>query len=365
LYPLYQAQLGISELMVTIIFAVYAVGVIAALIGVGGWSDRVGRRRMLFAGIALSGASAVVFLVDGGLASLFIGRVLSGLSAGIFTGTGTVAIVELVPEGRRGRATLVATAANMGGLGLGPLLAGLLAQYAPLPLRLCFIVDLALLVVALAGVWYAPETVAIAKRPRLRPQRLQIPSQVRGVFMPAAIVGFAGFAVLGLFTAVAPAFLGGILKLSNHALTGAVVFVVFAASTVGQLSLELVPKRWALQGGCLILAAGAGLLGAGVGLASLGLLIAGGVVAGLGQGLAFRAGMAAVTAASPPERRGEVASTFFVVLYVAISIPVIGVGVAAQSLGLQKAGVWFAIFVGVLALIALLTLVRRRSSNSA
>ncbi|MGH8427267.1 MAG: MFS transporter [Gammaproteobacteria bacterium] len=367
LYPLYQTRLGISELMVTIIYAVYAVGVIAALIVAGGWSDQVGRRRMLFAGIVLSGASAVVFLAGGGLMSLFIGRVFSGLSAGIVTGTGTVAIVELAPDGSRGRATLVATAANMGGLGLGPLLAGLLAQYTPLPLKLCFIVDLALLVIALAGVWCAPETVTLAKRPRLRPQRLQVPSQVRAVFVPSAIVGFAGFAVLGLFTAVAPAFLGEILKLSNHALTGGVVFVVFAASTLGQLSLKYVSERWALPIGCLILAAGGGLLGVAIGVASLGLLIAGGVVSGIGQGLAFRAGMAAVTAGSPPERRGEVASTFFVVLYVAISIPVIGVGVAAEKLGLRTAGVWFAIVVAVLALIALLTLavVRGRVSNGA
>lgn len=358
LYPLYRDQLGISELMVTVIYAAYAAGVIAALILAGGWSDQVGRRRMLFSGLALSAASAVAFLVGDGLTPLLIGRVLSGLSAGIVTGTATVAIVELAPEGHRSRATLIATAANMGGLGLGPLVAGLLAQYAPLPVRLCFIADLVLLAVAAVGVWYAPETVAIAERPRLRPQRLQVPSQVRGVFAPAAIAGFAGFAVLGLFTAVAPAFLGEVLGLSNHALTGVVVFVLFTASTIGQLSLGRMPQRWALPSGCLILAAGAGLVGAGVDTATLGLLVLGAIVSGFGQGLGFRAGMAAVTAASPAERRGEVASTFFTVLYVAISIPVIGVGLAAEAIGLRLAGVGFAIAVAVLALIALLVLIR-------
>ncbi len=268
LYPLYRAQLGFSELLVTVIFAMYAVGVIAALLLLGGMSDQVGRRRMLLAGIALSAASAVTFLVGGGVAVLLLGRVLSGLSAGIFTGTATVTVVELAAPSRRSWATLVATAANMGGLGCGPLLAGLLAQYAPLPLRLCFIVDLVLLVVAAAGVIAAPETVETPGRMRFRPQRLRVPAQVRGVFVPAAMAGFAGFAVLGLFTAVAPAFLGQILGLPDHALTGAVVFVLFASSTAGQLMLDRVPPRWAPPAGCLTLVVGVGLVAGGIGAAA-------------------------------------------------------------------------------------------------
>jgi MFS family permease len=65
LYPIYQARMGFSELIVTVIFAVYAAGVIAALVLVGSWSDRVGRRPMLLAGLALSAASAVAFLIGG------------------------------------------------------------------------------------------------------------------------------------------------------------------------------------------------------------------------------------------------------------------------------------------------------------
>lgn len=360
LYPLYRHQLGFSELMITVIYATYAAGVIAALVLVGRWSDELGRRPMLLGGLGFSAASAVAFLIGGSLVALLIGRVLSGVSAGIFTGTATVAVVELASAKRKRQATLVATAVNMLGLGLGALLAGVLAQYAPLPLRLCFIVDLALLTIAVAGILYAPETARVAKRPRLSPQRLHVPASVRSVFVPAAIGGFAGFGVLGLFTAVAPAFLGEVLSLSNQALIGAVVFVVFVASTGGQLSLERVPSRRALSGGCLVLAVGASLVGAGVDASMLGLLIAGAVVAGFGQGLGFRAGMAAVTAGSPPEARGEVASTFFVVMYVALSMPVIGIGLATGMVGLQLAGAGFAVAMATLALIALLALSRRQ-----
>ncbi len=359
LYPLYQKQFGLSELMITVIYAAYAAGVIAALILLGRWSDQLGRRRLFFAAFVFSAASAIVFIFDAGLGPLLLGRVLSGVSAGIATGTATVFVIELAPEARRARATLVATAVNMLGLGLGPLIAGLLAQYALLPFRLVFLFDLFLLALATLGLLFTPETVKAAGAPDLSPQRLVVPREVRNVFIPASIAGFAGFAVFGFFTAVTPAFLGKLLRIPNLAVTGAVVFLVFAASAAGQLALERIPKAWALPSGCMLLAAGALWVGAGIGVESLALLMIGAAIAGLGQGVAFRAGMGAITAASPANRRGEVTSTFFVVLYVAISIPVIGVGVMTDFLGLRIAGVAFAIAVAILSLIALGLLLRR------
>jgi len=360
LYPLYQQQFALSEMLVTIIYAVYAAGVIAALILAGSWSDQIGRRRIMFAALAFSAASAVVFLFDAGLGPLLLGRVLSGISAGLATGTATVMVIELAPGNRKAMATLTATAVNMGGLGLGPLIGGLFAEYAPLPLHLIFIVDLALIAIAAGALLITRETVSIAKHPRLRPQRLSLPREVRGVFIPACIAGFAGFAVLGLFTAVAPAFLGKVLDLPNLALTGLVVFIVFAASTLGQSILQFVPEKLALPGGCVLLAAGALLVGAGIDIEAFSLLVAGAVLSGLGQGLGFRAGMTAVTAAAPAARRGEVTSTFFVVLYIAISIPVIGVGIAADVFGLRTAGTAFSIAVAALSLIALAALALHR-----
>jgi MFS family permease len=191
-----------------------------------------------------------------------------------------------------------------------------------------------------------------------------VPAEVRGVFVPAAIAGFAGFMVLGLFTAVAPAFLAEVLGLSSHVLTGLVVLVLFAASTAGQLALERVPQQRALPIGCLLLIVGVGLVGAGVSTASLILLLAGAVVAGLGQGLGFRAGLASVTAHSPSDRRGEVTSSLFTILYVAISLPVIGVGVTAQGFGLVPATVAFAAIVATLSGVALAILLKRAKPSA-
>jgi MFS family permease len=358
LYPLYQEQLGFNQLMVTIIFAVYAVGVIAGLLLFGRLSDQVGRRRALMPGLALSAASAVVFLLEQDLALLFAGRILSGLSAGIFTGTATAALLDLAPRGDRGRATLVASATNMLGLGLGPILAGALAQFGPDELRLVFMVDLALLVPAAWAVWAMPETVTNPTGFRLRPERLYVPAEVRRVFVPAAIAGFAGFSVLGLLTAVTAAFLGGILHNTSHLLSGAVVTFAFVGSGLGQLALELTSIRVAMRAGCAVLMAGMVVLGVALQAESLALLITGALVAGFGQGLTFRAALAGLGQASPPEQRATVASTFFVVAYVAISLPVVGEGIAAHVTDLRTAATWFTGLVLVLAGVALGLLLR-------
>jgi MFS family permease len=362
LYPIYQQQYGYTGLLVTVIYAAYAVGVIAALLLLGRLSDQIGRRPVLLAGLALSALSAVVFLAPFGLPGLFAGRVISGLSAGVYTGTATAALLDLVPADGRARASLVGAAVNMGGLGLGPVVAGVLAQYAPAPLTLPYVASLVLLVPAAVGVAVVPEPVRDATSWRgasLRPQRLRVPSEARPVFVRSVIAGFAGFAVLGLFTAVSPSFLAQVLDVHNHAADGFVVFSLLAASTVGQLASSRLGEQAALVGGSAVL--GVGALGIALALlvASLPVLVVAAVVAGLGQGASFRAGLGAVGAASPEAQRAEVSSSFFVVTYVALSVPVIGVGAAAQGVGLTTAGVGFSVVVALLAAVAVAALLRR------
>lgn len=359
LYPLYQQQFGFSQLMITVIFAVYAAGVIAALLITGRWSDQLGRRPMLFAGLVASALSDLVFWHAGGLGMILLGRVLSGISAGIFTGTATVAVMELVPETWKRVGTLIATAANMGGLGLGPMLAGVLATLLPAPLILPYAVHLVLAALAAVCIGLAPETVRRPERIRLGVQRLKVPREVRGVFMPAAIAAFAGFMVCGFATSVTPAFLGKVLGYSNHALIGVVAGLLFIASTVGQIVQARLPEARRLPIGCGVLLLGVLFIAWGIGAAQLVGFLVGPVIAGVGQGIAFRAGLGAVAEASPGEHRAAVVSTFFVVAYVAISLPVIGIGLVSTLIGLQLTGLLFDLIVAVLCCVALILLLRR------
>ncbi|MDT5193163.1 MAG: hypothetical protein QOI28_5414 [Mycobacterium sp.] len=351
MYALYANHMHFAVFTTTVIFATYAVGVLGALLLFGRWSDAIGRRPVLLAGAAFALASAVVFLFADDVALLLVARLLSGLSAGIFTGTATAAVVEAAPPARRDRAAVVATIANIGGLGAGPLLAGVLVEYAPHPLQLSFVVHIVLVVLAIGAVLLAPET--SARTGRIGFQRLSVPAEVRQVFITGATAAFAGFAVTGLFTAVAPSFVAEVIGIDNHAVAGAVACSIFAASAVAQLSARRMPTQRAVAIGCAILVVGMVILAVALHFSSLAGLIAGAVVSGVGQGISFSRGLAAVAELAPADRRAEVSSTYFVVAYVAIALPVVGEGLAAQHWGLRTAGVSFAIAIAVLSAICL------------
>jgi MFS family permease len=357
LYALYADRMHFAVLTTTVIYATYAGGVLFALLVFGRWSDAVGRRPMLLAGTAFAVLSALVFLVAASVPVLLVGRVLSGLSAGIFAGTATAAVIEAAPESWRGRAAVVATIANIGGLGSGPLLAGLLVEYAPQPLHLVFVVHIVMALLAAAAIALSPET--SPRTGRLGLQRLSVPAEVRAMFVIAGLAAFAGFAVTGLFTAVAPSFVANVVGIDNHAVAGAIVFSTFAASALAQMFANAIPPARAVAVGCAILVAGMVILALALHFSSLPWLIAAAIVAGVGQGISFSRGLAAVSELTPPDRRAEVSSTYFVVAYVALSVPVVGEGLAAQDLGLRTAGVSFAVGVGVLALACLVAILLR------
>ena len=256
LYVIYQAQWHFSAAIVTVTFAAYAAGVMATLLLAGRSSDQAGRKPVLAVALGASALSTVVFILAPDVGALIAARIVSGLSAGLMTGTATAALTELVPASAGRRASLAATAANMGGLGLGPLIAGLFAQYAPHPTVLVFEVYLAVLAAAGLCLFLVPETVRPRRRPTLRLAGLGLPELGRGEFAAAGVAAFAAFSLLGLFSALAPTFVGGVLHEGSHAVQGAVVFLLMAVGTVTQLLLSrFSSRRVVLAGLGLFLAA--------------------------------------------------------------------------------------------------------------
>ncbi|GGL89997.1 MFS transporter [Nakamurella endophytica] len=367
LYAIYSARLSLSPLTVTVIYAVYAVGVLGTLQVFGRLSDHVGRRAVVLAAIAFSALSGLVFVTTDSLVWLFVGRFISGISAGLVTGAATAYIGELeAPRGERSRAGVLATVANMGGLGLGPLIAGVLADHAPDPTVVPYLAGMALLLpVVLLPLFRTPETVGERDgvRAGISLQRVGVPAQIRTPFLAAAIAGLASFALLGFTTALAGQVLAVGLHDRSHQTAGVVAFLLFAAAAAAQVAAGRLSERTGTIVGLSALPVGTVVIVVAVAASSLPVLIVGVLVGGVGVGFAFRASLATVAGIAPPERRGEVISAFFIAAYIGLTIPVVAAGVLVTTTSLLTAAVALAVFIAVLAAGAAVIALRRRPAG--
>ena len=353
LYVIYQGRWHFSAAMVTVTFAVYAAAVIATLLLAGRSSDLAGRRPVLAVALGASALSTVVFILAPGLGALIAARIVSGLSAGLMTGTATATLTELIPASASRRASLVATAANMAGLGLGPLVAGLFAQYAPHPTTLVFEVYLAVLAVAGLTLLLVPETVPLRTRPALRFAGLGLPERGRGEFIAAGVAAFSAFALLGLFSSLVPGFIAGQLHEGNHAVQGAVVFLLLAVGTVTQVALSRFSSRHVVVAGLGLFLAALALIVAGLAQSGMALFLVGTVVGGVAVGAIFLGSLATANRLAPAQRRGQAISAFFVACYAGLIIPVVGVGVLSEFTGTFPAVLTFSILLAVLCLFSI------------
>ncbi|MGW6227966.1 MFS transporter [Cellulosimicrobium cellulans] len=363
LYPLYQVRDGLPTVAVTVVFAAYAVGVAASLYLVGHLSDRFGRRRVLLLGLAAELVAAVLFLALDGLGGLVVARLVSGAGIGAVTATATAHLAELRavarPDGPRD-ASAVAGLANIGGLALGPLVGGLLAQAAPAPLTTPYVAFAVLLAAAVLAAALVPETVAPPVGPyAYRPQRVAVPRSGRGAFVAAAAAAFAGFAVFGLFTSLTPSVLSTVMHEDSRLVAGLVSAAVFASAALAQLaSGRLAAARQVALAVALTLT-GLVVLAVSVGLASLPGFVASAVVAGAGVGILFRGALATAGSLAEPQRRGEVLAGIFLVAYVGLAVPVLLLGLSLTVEPLRLMVVVFAAATAVLVALAAPGLARR------
>ncbi|MFC3324039.1 MFS transporter [Mesorhizobium cantuariense] len=314
LYIVYKQQFGFSQITLTLIYAVYVVGNLAALLMLGGVSDVVGRRPASLAAMLVAIISALVFLFAGNVVSLDVARILSGLGIGVGAGTGTAWIAELLPGADKSRASVIATSTNFLGLGFGALISGLLAEYEPWPLRLIFIVYLAVLVVVTILIWRTRETVAEPgglARISLRPQ-LSVPEEIRARFVAPAVTGFGAMALVGFYAALAPSILAQQLHETNHAVAGALFFELAIVTAISIVALTHLQSSKAMLAALALLIPSVVLVVAAQILASMALMVAATACCGVAAALGYRGGLQVVNEIAPQDRRAEVVSSFFI-----------------------------------------------------
>jgi MFS family permease len=341
LYAVYAGRYGFSGIVLTTVFATYAVTLVATLLVCGRLADRFGRRPVILVGLVVAALALVVFAGAQATWWLYAARALQGIAVGLISGPATAALVEIDPQRDQARPALLAGLAQAVGSGVGPLLGGTLAQWAPGPLHTSYLLGLAGTAVAGGFAWALPE-----RHRGEEPWRMQwprVPREIRRDFARLGLTAGLVWASLALYLSVVPSYVAGLLSTDNLALLGANSALACFASAGTQIWTQRRRssdpgdrRRWQ--------AIGLGLLAAGLVLMvvssltqSLVTVLLGAVVTGVGHGLGYLHAQDELNEIAPSRRRAEVSAAFVCCIYLLVGGSVVGVGVLEEIASLTAA----------------------------
>jgi hypothetical protein len=358
LYAIYQRQWGFTPITVTIVFGIYAVAVLVALLTLGRLSDAIGRKPVLLAALAVQVVSMLVYATAGGVVELLAARIIQGLSTGAALGAIGAAMLDV----DRSRGALANALAPGLGTGTGALVSALFVQFLPAPTHLVFYALIAVFAVQGAGVARLRETVipSAVTAATFVPE-VRLPRAVRGPVLAAAPVLFASWALAGLYAALGPA-LVQVLTGSANVVLGAASLSVLAVSAVASVYLlRNVAAHTVLACGIAGLVAGVAITLVALGAGSEALFFAGTLVSGIGFGAGFQGGIRSVVPLAEPHERAGLLSLLFVISYLGMGVPAVAAGFGAtDGLGLLGAARVYGVALIALAGLALAGLYRSR-----
>lgn len=365
LWPLYQERDGFGPTMVTVIFSMYTLGTVLTLLFAGNLSDRFGRTRVLGAAAAAGVLSVLIFLLWEAVPGLMVARAIQGIGVGLTTSTATAAIVELAHVGAARKpastATTVSTMANLGGLGAGALIGGLISEWFPAPLTGPFVFYGAALTVSALTLFAVHETrppaaqtataasstapPSPAQAPPAQappaPRRLAVPPGHARKYFGAGALGFSAFATFGMFTSLIPVILVTELHESSRILAGALVLLVMGSAAVSQLLLARRSPRSLALAGAALYPVGWALTAVAVVSHGISLFVVAALIGGVSAGLLFKAGSTTVDRIADPNQRAGAHAGFFLQAYIGMAVPVIGLAALATATGTQWAVIAF------------------------
>ncbi|WP_434707853.1 MFS transporter [Pseudomonas sp. R1-1] len=331
LYHLYQQQLQFSATVLTLIFAVYALSLLAALLTVGSLSDHLGRKPVIFTAILLNGAAMLLFIYANSVEWLISARVLQGFA----TGMATAVLSATLLDTDRQHGPLINSVAPLLGMALGGMGCGLLAEFAPAPLQLTYWLLLALFVLQGVYVWRLPESVTpqAGAWASLRPT-LHVPMQARSTLWRVLPLNTATWALGGFYASLAPSLVRTATGSTSNLIGGATVAVLTVTGAMMIFTLRQRPAAQALRLGASLLPIGVILILLGVHSASLPLFFLGTLVAGCGFGSGFLGAVRSLVPLALPHERAGLMAAYYVLSYLAFCLPAMLAGHFSRLYGL-------------------------------
>ncbi|MCP1500555.1 MFS family permease [Pseudomonas migulae] len=359
LYHLYQEQLQFSAATLTVIFGVYAISLLAALLTVGSLSDHLGRKPVIFTAVILNLLAMLLFINADSVAWLISARVLQGFATGMATAVLSAALLDT----DRQQGPLVNSVAPLLGMAIGGMGCGLLAEFAPLPLQLTYWVLLALFLMQALYVWRLPESVSPQPGAwaSLRPT-LHVPIQARATLWRVLPLNISTWALGGFFASLAPSLLRTATGSTSNLMGGVAVAALTLTGALTIFTLRNQPAAKALLLGGTFLPTGIVLLLLGVHSASLTLFLLGTLVAGCGFGAGFLGAVRSLVPLALPHERAGLMSAFYVLSYLAFCLPSLLAGSLARTFGLVTTTDGYGAVLIVLSVGALLALLRQQSA---
>lgn len=361
LYHLYQEGLHFSAGMLTLIFGVYALSLLAALLTVGSLSDHLGRKPVIFAALVLNMLAMLLFINEGGVAWLIAARTVQGFATGMATAVLGAALLDT----DRQQGPLVNSVAPLLGMACGAMGSSLLVEFAPLPTQLIYWTLLALMLVQALYVWRLPETVdripgAVAS---LRPT-LHVPPQARRALWLSLPVDVAVWAMGGFYLSLAPSLVRAATGSTSNLIGGGLVAVLTLSGALVIFTLRNRPASKVLRLGAALLAVGVALILTAVHSASLPLFFIATLIAGSGFGAGFLGALRSVVPLALPHERAGLMSAFYVLSYLAFCLPSLLAGNLIRSVGLIATTDGYGAVLILLALGALVALLLQDSAKS-
>jgi MFS family permease len=365
LYGVYQADWQFSTITLTLVYAVYCVGVLGALLVAGSISDDVGRRPVLMTALSGLVLSTIVFALAESVVWLFVARALQGVSTGIALGAAGAALIDLHPRGDARRVGLVNGTVSGAGMGLGSFIAAALVQYGPAPRVTPFVLLGVLFALALVATLLLPEPVRDRRRPSLRLQVPRIPPAVRGPFTLSALAVLASWSIGGIYLSLGPRLAAEMLHTDNHMAGGIAILALTIPGVVTQLIWhEADPHRLASIGAA-VLGFGMALIVLSLSTHSAAFFVGASAITGAGWGVAFLGALRSLTVVIPPQHRAEVMSAFYVVAYASLAVPAIVAGFVVTHISIDDTFRIFGSLVVVLAALVATLAARVRTGRAA
>jgi MFS family permease len=363
LYAIYQARWHFTPITTTVVFGVYAVAVLVALLTFGKLSDHVGRRPVLLTAIAVHAGSLVIFATATGVPELLSARVVQGLSTGAALGAIGAAMLDQDRE-----LGTFANAVSPGmGTASGAILSALAVRFLPDPTHLIYLALIGVL--ALQAIAIAAMRESVNRAPgalaSLRPE-VTLPRALRAPVLTAVPVLFAVWALAGLYAALGPALVHTLTGSGNVVLGSLSLFVLAASAVTATIAARRTAARTVMLFGILTLIIGVTVTVVAVSLGSVAVFFAGSAIAGAGFGSGFQGGIRTVVPLAAAHERAGVVSLLYVVSYLGLGVPVVlaGYGVVHGG-GLVDTTRYYGAAVIALAALALFGLLKNRPRRAA